>query len=161
MVDLEWTRISERELGGSVPRLRAQGASVFFLRGSKMRTVPRLMDHFAAALQFPWYFGENWPALDECLCDMDWLPFGTSMLLVIDAASSVLDRESSEQLGVLVEVFENAVREFSQAISGTSWDRPAIPFNVVLQFEEDDMQGLDRWRKAGANFGPEAWHTSA
>ena len=46
------------------------------VRGRKIRTVGRLFDEMAAALQFPYYFGENWPAFDECLADIDWLADG-------------------------------------------------------------------------------------
>jgi hypothetical protein len=28
---------------------------------------------FAASFQFPYYFGENWPAFDECINDLSWL----------------------------------------------------------------------------------------
>lgn len=40
-----------------------------------MRTVAQLNDEFSAALQFSAYFGENWPAFNECLKDLDWLPY--------------------------------------------------------------------------------------
>src|SRR4051812_44457733 len=49
------------------------GLTVRALRGEKMRSTASLMDEFAAALQFPHYFGANWAALGECLADMDWL----------------------------------------------------------------------------------------
>jgi Barstar (barnase inhibitor) len=31
-------------------------------------------DEMAAALEFPYYFGGNRPAFNECTSDMDWLP---------------------------------------------------------------------------------------
>ncbi|KAA0022701.1 barstar family protein [Antrihabitans cavernicola] len=41
------------------------------VRGSKMRTVDALFDEFAAAFQFPYYFGANKDAFDEVMRDLD------------------------------------------------------------------------------------------
>jgi hypothetical protein len=41
------------------------------LRGARMRTLAGVFDEFAAAFQFPYYFGENKDAFDECLRDLD------------------------------------------------------------------------------------------
>jgi hypothetical protein len=43
------------------------------LRGSKMTSLDSLFAEIGAALQFPDYFGEIWPALDECLLDLSWM----------------------------------------------------------------------------------------
>jgi hypothetical protein len=50
------------------------GLTVRIVRGRKMRGYQGLFDEFSAALQFPWYFGENGNAFDECLADLSWLP---------------------------------------------------------------------------------------
>lgn len=41
------------------------------VRGTKMATVSAVFDEFAAAFQFPYYFGENKAAFDECMRDLD------------------------------------------------------------------------------------------
>src|SRR6266478_2963181 len=56
------------------------------IRGRKARTRQGLFDEFAAALQFPCYFGENWDAFDECLSDLEWLPADGYLLLVTQSA---------------------------------------------------------------------------
>ena len=33
-----------------------------------------LLARFAAALQFPDWFGHNWDALADCITDLSWLP---------------------------------------------------------------------------------------
>ncbi len=44
------------------------------VRGHKATTKPAFFDECAAAWQFPYYFGENWDAFEECLTDLQWLP---------------------------------------------------------------------------------------
>jgi len=61
------------------------------LRGHKMLSVDRLFDEFAAALQFPYYFGENWPAFRECLTDLSWLPASAYALFIWNTATLLKD----------------------------------------------------------------------
>ncbi len=56
------------------------------VRGAKAETWPALFDEFAAALQFPYYFGENGAAFDECLADLEWLPAAEHVVVVSHAA---------------------------------------------------------------------------
>jgi len=130
---------------------RDSGLNVRALRGVKMRTVPTLFDEFAAALQFPSYFGENWPAFDECLADMDWLPLASgTVLLVLDAERTLSDDDSD--LPTLVRVLASASRTYAMPIErGEWWDRPAVPFHVVLQSDVGAMGTVrTRWEAAGA-----------
>src|SRR5437879_2485828 len=55
------------------------------LRGQKMSTPAGLFDEFAAALQFPYYFGENWNAFDECINDLEWLRSSAYLLIIVNA----------------------------------------------------------------------------
>lgn len=128
------------------------GLTVRTARGRKMRTVERLFDEMAAALQFPYYFGENWPAFDECLADMDWLPLAAGLAVLIYDAAEVLSDADEVELTVLVRLIEAARRAYSAPIeSGEWWDRPAVPFHVVLHSLPADSAALHaRWRKAGA-----------
>ena len=93
------------------------------LRGSKSRNSARLFDEFAAALQFPHYFGENWDALDECLADLEWLP-GDAYLLFFTDSHRLLDHERDDKLGSLLDVLENAAREWARAKSRGPRDPP-------------------------------------
>lgn len=102
------------------------------LRGRRMGTVEALFAEFAAAFQFPYYFGENWAAFDECIKDMDWFPSRGYVPLVSDAAA-LLAREDDSQLRVFLRVVSTAVETYAQPIArGEAWDRPALPFHLVL-----------------------------
>lgn len=133
------------------------GLTVRVVRGRKMRTVDDLFDEFAAALQFPYYFGENWPAFDECLSDMDWLPTSVGIVVVIVDPAEVLADEPEVELGVLVRLITHAADTYSEPIdAGEWWDRPALPFHVVLHSSAEDVAVvLGRWQAAGATVS--AW----
>jgi hypothetical protein len=49
--------------------IQRPAAVVHTVRGRKSRTVAIFFDEVAAALQFPYYFGENWNALGDLLND--------------------------------------------------------------------------------------------
>ncbi|MFE4541285.1 barstar family protein [Arthrobacter sp. NPDC056727] len=119
------------------------------VRGSKARTLESLFDEFSAALQFPYYFGENWPAFSECLADLDWLSAQTGFVVVIYEASQLLQDEQSEELAALVRAIYNAAASFGEPLNDSEWwDRPALPFHVVLADQNRDALGL--WQEAGA-----------
>jgi hypothetical protein len=135
---------------------RDAGLTVRTARGRKMRTVQGLFDELAAALQFPHYFGENWPAFSECLADMEWLPMSVGIvLLLLEPADVLADSEPSE-LGVLVRAVGEAYHAYSQPVeAGEWWDRPAVPFHVVLQAATGQTSAVtDRWVAAGASVAP-------
>jgi hypothetical protein len=116
-----------------------------------MRTVEALFDEVGAALQFPYYFGENWPALDDCITDLEWVPRRAGYVLVLTDADVVLDDES-DALNVLCRVLTDAVAEWAEPVElGESWDRPPVPFNVVLHTNPRDLERCRaRWIEAGA-----------
>jgi hypothetical protein len=108
------------------------GLTSRLLRGAKMRTEASCFDEFGAALQFPDYFGENWPALDECLADLSWLP-GRSYVFVITDADQVLAEEPQVRFDLLLDVIGRAATTWAEPVTaGETWDRPAVPLHVVL-----------------------------
>lgn len=119
-----------------------------------MRTVGNLFDEVSAALQFPYYFGENWSAFDECLADMDWLPSPVGIVVLVLDAVEVLADEPATELSTLGRAIAHAAETYAEAInSGEWWDRPALPFHVVLQArEEDERLVRTRWGASGASF---------
>jgi hypothetical protein len=134
---------------------REAGLTAFRVRGRKMRTVDDLFDEMAAALQFPDYFGENWPAFDECLSDLDWLPRAVGIVVLIDDPLAVLSDEPDD-LPALIRAFVSAMETFAKPVTlGEWWDRPALPFHVVLHCQEDEVaETTRRWVEAGAPLKP-------
>lgn len=127
-------------------RLAADGLAARVLRGQKMRTLAALFDEVGAALQFPDYFGENWAALAECLTDLSWLP-AKGYVLLVTQSEAVLTDEDDGSLEVLRKTLIRASDSWATPIAkGESWDRPARPFHVVLQFQPDaDRLAMHRW----------------
>ena len=69
---------------------------ISYLRGENCRTEEDFFREVSVSLQFPWYFGENWPALDDCICDLDWLCF-SKLIIIIDQFDHVFMGDSSLQ----------------------------------------------------------------
>jgi hypothetical protein len=117
-----------------------------------MRTTDRLFDEFAAAWQFPCYFGENRDAFDECLTDMDWLQAQAGIVVVISEPDEVLAAEADTELAILVRTLVNAAEAYARPVeSGEWWDRPGVPFHIVLLAAPPGVADVRaRWHAAGA-----------
>lgn len=100
--------------------------SLRWLRGSRMRTRPALMDEWAAAAQFPPHFGGTWDALRDALSD---LPEGGTFL-VLEAEQLLQDAPPGEAMTLLAVL--RAVQE----------DLSPRPFRLVLQAEPNHYDTL-------------------
>jgi len=129
-------------------RYRRLGSVVVKVRGWKCRDVPSLMSEFGAAFQFFDGFGENWHALQECLCYLDeWMP-GDGYVVVVERAGELL-RDAPAELQWFVAVMNDVARWWSTPIEDNDrFNRPARAFHVVLEMDRD--AGLDRFEEAGA-----------
>jgi len=127
-----WTDEEKGSIAIAMHGWRDARLTVRTVRGSKMRTEARLFDEFAAALQFPAYFGENWSALDDCLTDLDWLPPEAGYVLVVTEPLQVLEA-SPESLPALVRCMTSVWAEWAAPVTlGESWDRQGVAFHTVL-----------------------------
>ncbi len=136
----------------AVMRWSGADLTVRVVRGDKMRRFDGLMDEFSAALQFPHYFGGTWASFQECVADMDWLPRGAGIVIAITDPERVLEQEPDADLRILVDSLQRAAENYSVPIKeGEWWDRPAVPFHVVLQGEIGELR---RWKVAGATLRP-------
>jgi hypothetical protein len=126
-----WTQVV-----GDVER---SGARVRVVRGDRCETTGAMFDEFAAALQFPLYFGANWGAFDECLAEEDYArSASTGFVLVVSAPVRLLAHEAPDRLPLLVDSLREAAHAWNHPVEeGESWDRPAIAYHVVLLSEPE------------------------
>jgi hypothetical protein len=109
-----------------------------------MVNLDSLFNEFAAALQFPYYFGENWGAFDECLADFAWMEADAYVLIITDF-NSVLSEGDQEQFPTLIDILQKVADEWSQAINtAEAWARPARAFHVILQTLPSDLEEARR-----------------
>ena len=107
------------------------------LRGAKMRSLEAMDNEFGAVMQFPDYFGENWGAFKDCLTDLAWMPAKAYVLVIVDADQVLVDTPES-QFKILYKTLTTVSQEWAEPISlGEWWDRPAIPFHVVMQVSSE------------------------
>ena len=118
-----------------------------------MHRLNGLDNEFAAAMHFPWYYGENWPAFDECLKDLSWMPAQVYSLFIYHS-NEVLVKESKEQFSVFIRILQETGEEWSTPLEGSDvWNRPATPFHVVFHADPGEKQNLMlRLESVGASY---------
>ncbi|MFB7721670.1 barstar family protein [Nocardia sp. NPDC056100] len=94
------------------------------LRARKMRTVAEVFDEFAAAFQFPYYFGQNKDAFDECLRDLDeFVGPAQGYVVVVRNAALLLTDQPAER-----DWFAEAMTD-----AAATWSAKGVALRVVLQ----------------------------
>ena len=71
-----------------------------------------LLSAYAEAGRFPEYFGYNWDALSDCLCDFSWV----SQKRVIIVHSDIPLLKDSEELSLYLSILANAIRIWKSEI---------------------------------------------
>jgi barstar (barnase inhibitor) len=124
-------------------QLRHPTAVIRSIRGRKCRTPQGWFDEVSAALQFPFYFGENWAAFEECIVDLDWIE-GPSYLLMISDASQLFTEADAEDFGILVRILTTANVEWLTPNQYNPRDREPTPFHVLCQCRPDELESFSR-----------------
>jgi hypothetical protein len=130
----------------AIPRAGTPSVAARLIRGQKATTAAGLFNEFAAALQFPPYFGENWDAFDECLNDLDWLHTDAYVLMILNAVR-VLEKGSSEEARQFWALLARTGAEWAKAIAGPR-PRSAKAFHAVLQCTQEEEARLRKELKA-------------
>ena len=125
---------------------------VRMIRGKKSTTVREFFDEISAALQFPYYFGENWAAFEECIVDLDWVE-GEAYLLLINNASLLLSQDDLEDFKILMRIFSTANEEWLTPNQYNPRDRQPTPFHVLFQCNESDVASfMEKLTKVGIDY---------
>ncbi len=137
----------------SLPMVGKTRVAGRMVRGRKMRTTPALYDELAAALQFPYYFGENGAAFDDCITDLEWLPADAYTILISDSVH-LLEAGPSEHLTLWLHALERAGQFWAKPVEG-EFARAARPFHVLLQCTPTEERLLnDNLKAAKVSFSP-------
>lgn len=111
------------------------------VRGTRMGTVRGVLDEFAAALQFPYYFGGNKDAFDECMRELDETLGAADGYVVLVRDAATLLSEQPDELAWLADAL---------AFHAEHWAGVDVVFRVLLQAEPGAERALARaWRAAG------------
>lgn len=118
---IAYTKCSHDEVCQKIYTESHSGAYVSYLRGKRFITEADCLREISASFQFPWYFGENWNALDECLADLEWLSFSRIVIVVDDFSLS---------FGRSFEIQDVLVRHLGYML--TAWEEEGISVEVWL-----------------------------
>ena len=89
---LSKTSFSDEAMYSLMHRAEHSGAYVAHIRGKYCKTVEDFFREASSALRFPYYFGNNWAAFDECVTDLEWLSF-SSLMIAVDDWDNIFNRE--------------------------------------------------------------------
>jgi hypothetical protein len=132
----------------------AAGLAVRTVPGDATVTDEELFRTLASRLDLPVTFDGTWEFLDEALGAVDELIDLSSeagLVIVVEHPEAVL---SAGRLVTLVDVLQGAARDWATPIDeGDEWDRPAVPFHVVLGHDGTELWAA-RWLAAGATLRP-------
>ncbi len=98
------------------------GWRVFDLNGTKIKDKPTFLNQIAQAMSFPYYFGKNWDALNDCLTDLEWAPAKGYVVLFQDPARFM--KNAPADWDVAIDLFNTAIQ---------FWTEQKIPFYVLLR----------------------------
>lgn len=152
--DIDTSVVSYRENGP-----QSDKTVVRIIRASYCLTGIATFDHWAAALQFPYYFGRNINAFDDCIKDLGWLR-ANHYIFVITSAQDLLREESNQAFSTFLSVLQEAAElwsrpdfmEWADPDVRAKYARDAVSFRVLFQStQEHKDETINRYALAGCN----------
>jgi len=125
------------ELVAQIEARMPDGTHIVVLEGNAMSSTDDFYNELIDKLRLPGYFGRNLNALDECVTDLEWLDLEGQPVVVIIRDAELVLRSDREMFEGFIDVMRNAGEEWSNEVAeGNEWDRPAVPYHVVLIYHE-------------------------
>lgn len=118
------TKIPSSELYTLMYQAEFDGAFVAHIRGKMCRSLDDFFCEISSSMRFPWYFGWNWAAFDECMTDLEWLRF-SRLLIVIDDYDLIFQEERTRQTCI------NLLHKHLSA-AAAYWSEQNIPIEIYL-----------------------------
>jgi hypothetical protein len=117
-------RLTQPTAAAEIARRAAQHGWRFArLDGRQIASKAAFLAAFAAALEFPAYFGRNWDALADSVRDLSWAPAERGYLALYEDAG-VFAAAAPADFTVALEILRSAV---------ASWRETATPMTILLR----------------------------
>jgi len=121
------------------------------IRGERCSNVRQLLQEWAAALQFPYYFGHNWDAFEECLADLSWLP-APAYVLFVTRVNDLLELDP-QAFKLFADILKKVASEWQGRHLGVEADDTRM-FRVIFH-SEPESTGVANRRLSDASLKPE------
>ena len=121
MADIEFLDLSEAEQYTVFYEASHNNNYAAYVRGRRCVDDESLFKEFSAAFQFPYYFGMNVAAFDECMTDLSWLSF-EGIFLLIDHFGDVYKGRKADQ-NWLCDILKQFQRE---------WNARGVKMRVII-----------------------------
>ena len=134
-------------LDTAVWSLRQELTGVFtvVVDANQLRNRSAVFSQFAAAFQFPEYFGGTWNAFADCLGDLSWLAPKAFVLIVRDAPVLLIEGDPDE-----FSLFLKIVEEIGDSFAQNQVQHSSTPFHAVFHALPEAAAAFDlRLRAAG------------
>jgi RNAse (barnase) inhibitor barstar len=122
----------------SLPYPRLESEFDFVLRiPMQIRTEEALMIAYEISGSFPGYFGRNWDALWDCLCDLSWIVNKTISIVHLDLPLADDRRQQVTYLRILRDAALSWQRRLEQPDDALT---PVLPGHDMRVFFPDSLQ---------------------
>ena len=117
---IQYCCLNEQEVYHKLYQEAQNDAYTAYWRGTRCCTEKDFFHEASASFQFPYYFGENWPALDECITDLEWIKFSRIFLFIDNFDKMFRGNTSTQQL--LIKHLEMWINEWkTQNVAFEVW----------------------------------------
>jgi RNAse (barnase) inhibitor barstar len=132
-----WIYLTNRANELRLSELSSMGdIKILHLDGRTCQTKAELLGLMQRVFEFPDYFGHNWDALDECVCDLDWLPADGYIVLMTESWRIL--SANDDEFGTFLEIMIGAVKSWASVADSLR------PFKLILDYHETKEQEMAR-----------------